>query len=88
MSMITATTWVPRGFAASFPTKYDVDDKELARISKLAKLQLKDAKSDFDEAKMEQENSATQDSSDENKNGVQLPRSQGYSVKSTPICLS
>ena len=50
MSMITASTWVPRGAAATFPTKYDVDEKELARISRLAKLQLEDAKNDLDEA--------------------------------------
>ena len=51
MSMITASLWVPRGAAAAFPTKYDVDEHELARISKLAKLQLDDAKEDLDEAR-------------------------------------
>ncbi|KAL9604828.1 MAG: hypothetical protein Q9219_000276 [cf. Caloplaca sp. 3 TL-2023] len=50
MSMITASTWVPRGAAARFPTKYDVDEKELARISRLAKLQLEDAKEDLGNA--------------------------------------
>ena len=44
MSMITASTWVPRGAAAAFPVKYEVDEDELARISKLAKLQLEDAR--------------------------------------------
>jgi periodic tryptophan protein 1 len=53
MSMITASAWVPRGYAASFPTRYDVDDKELARISKLAKLKLDDAQEDLDEEKEE-----------------------------------
>lgn len=47
MSMITASLWVPRGAAASFPARYDLDEDELARISKLAKLQLKDAKEDL-----------------------------------------
>ncbi|KAL8734147.1 MAG: hypothetical protein Q9166_001632 [cf. Caloplaca sp. 2 TL-2023] len=51
MSMITASLWVPRGAAADFPTKYDVDENELARISKLAKLQLEDAEEDLDEAR-------------------------------------
>ncbi|KAL8815355.1 MAG: hypothetical protein Q9223_005502 [Gallowayella weberi] len=51
MSMITASTWVPRGAAATFPTKYDIDENELARISKLAKLQLQDAEEDFQEAR-------------------------------------
>ena len=50
MSMITASTWVPRGAAAAFPEKYDVNEDELARISKLAKLQLDDAQDDLDEA--------------------------------------
>ena len=54
MSMITATSWVPRGFAAPFPTKYDFDDEEYQRISKLAKLQLDDAKEDLDEAQEEE----------------------------------
>lgn len=50
MSMITATTWVPRGYAASFPTKYVFDEDEYERISKLAKLELDDAKDDLAEA--------------------------------------
>lgn len=49
--MITASLWVPRGAAASFPTKYDIDEVELARISKLAKLQLEDAQEDLEVAK-------------------------------------
>lgn len=44
MSMITASIWVPRGAAAEYPTKYDVDESELSRISKLANLRLEDAK--------------------------------------------
>ncbi|KAF2204199.1 WD40 repeat-like protein [Delitschia confertaspora ATCC 74209] len=54
MSMITATTWVPRGFAAPFPTKYVFDEDEFERISSLAKLQLDDAKDDLEEAQNEQ----------------------------------
>ena len=50
MSMITATTWVPRGFAAQFPTKYELDAEEYERISKLAKLQLDDAKEELEDA--------------------------------------
>lgn len=53
MSMITATTWVPRGFAAPAPSKYVFDDDEYERISKLAKLQLDDAKEDLEEAQEE-----------------------------------
>jgi periodic tryptophan protein 1 len=53
MSMITATTWVPRGFAAPFPTKYEFDDDEYERIQKLANLQLDDAKEELEEAQAE-----------------------------------
>ena len=51
--MITATTWVPRGFAAPFPTKYQFDEEEFERISKLAKLELDDAKDDLADAQAE-----------------------------------
>lgn len=54
MSMITATTWVPRGFAAPAPSKYVFDDDEYERISQLAKLQLDDAKEDLEEAQEEE----------------------------------
>ncbi|KAI0576955.1 WD40 repeat protein [Pyrenophora tritici-repentis] len=50
MSMITATTWVPRGFAAPFPSRYQFDEDEYERISKLANLQLEDAKEELEEA--------------------------------------
>lgn len=48
--MITSTTWVPRGFAAPFPTKYNFDEEEFERIASLAKLQLDDANEDLEEA--------------------------------------
>ena len=51
MSMITATTWVPRGFAAPFPTKYTFDEEEFTRIASLAKLQLDDANEDLEDAR-------------------------------------
>lgn len=51
MSMVTATTWVPRGFAAQFPTKYTFDEEEFKRIAELANLQLDDANEDLDEAR-------------------------------------
>ncbi|KAI6781040.1 putative WD repeat-containing protein-like protein [Emericellopsis cladophorae] len=49
-SMITAAQWVPRGFAAPFPTKYTFDEEEFARIAELAKLKLDDAEEDLEEA--------------------------------------
>ena len=51
MSMITATAWVPRGFAAPFPTKYNFDEEEFQRIAELAQLQLNDANEELDEAR-------------------------------------
>lgn len=69
MSMITATTWVPRGHAAAFPTKYVFDEDEYARISKLAKLELSDAKHDLEkarEAMSKRNGDANSESSEEN----------------------
>ncbi|KAI9741129.1 MAG: hypothetical protein M1834_002842 [Cirrosporium novae-zelandiae] len=72
MSMITATTWVPRGFAAQFPTKYQIDDAELERISELAKIQLEDAKEDLEEAQNgEASGIAKEDNKDEEKQKAQ-----------------
>jgi periodic tryptophan protein 1 len=51
MSMITATTWVPRGFAAPFPTKYTFDEEEFARIADFARLNLDEANEDLEEAR-------------------------------------
>jgi periodic tryptophan protein 1 len=51
MSMVTATAWVPRGFAAPFPTKYALDEEEFKRVSALAKLQLDEANEDLDSAR-------------------------------------
>ena len=79
MSMITASTWVPRGSAAAYPKKYDVDENELARISKLARLQLDDAKAEFDNVNAgREEKTATENGSDEEDRGAHLPQSNGY----------
>lgn len=50
-SMITTSTWVPRGFAAPFPQKYNFDEEEFERIASLAKLNLDDANDDLEEAR-------------------------------------
>lgn len=83
--MITATTWVRRGVAARFPTKYEVDSLEMSRISKLAKLQLEDAQEDLEEAQQQQtqdmngttaaaeEESAGESEVGEQGDGVRLP---------------
>jgi periodic tryptophan protein 1 len=95
MSMITATTWVPRGFPAPLPTKYAVDDDELQRISKLAKLKLDDAKEDLEDAKvdkMDKDDDADDDDDDNSDsddelsgpgNGVKIPQSAGYAMCET-----
>lgn len=49
-SMITTSTWVPRGFAAPFPSKYNFDEEEFERIASLAKLKLDDANDDLEDA--------------------------------------
>lgn len=49
--MITTSTWVPRGFAAPFPQKYNFDEEEFERIASLAKLKLDDAHDDLEEAR-------------------------------------
>ena len=76
MSMITASLWVPRGAAAAFPTKYAIDEDELARISKLAKLQLEDAKDDLEGAKEGHKHATETEDSDIEDSGVKLPQSQ------------
>ena len=48
--MITTTTWVRRGAAAQFPTKYEIDEAEMDRISKLARMELEGAKEDLEAA--------------------------------------
>jgi periodic tryptophan protein 1 len=63
MSMITATTWVPRGYAAPFPSKYEFDDDEYERIQKLANLQLDDAKEELEEAQAEEKSKSNGTSS-------------------------
>lgn len=49
--MITATAWVRRGVATQFPQKYEIDEVEIERISKLARLQLEDAQEDLEDAR-------------------------------------
>lgn len=81
-SMITATAWVPRGFAAPFPTKYTFDEEEFARIADLAKLQLDDANEDLEEArntsteKIEEDGAKEEEGSDDEAGGKDV-RSKG-----------
>lgn len=77
-SMITTSTWVRRGVAAQFPIKYDINEEEMDRISKLARMQLEDAQGDLKAARegkvseegMDQDhNEGDQDTMDEDKSG-------------------
>lgn len=78
MSMITATTWVPRGFAAPFPEKYQFDEDEYERISQLAKLQLDDAKEDLEEAQVEKKDKSSGKSKSKDHEYVLVARSHIY----------
>ena len=78
MSVITATAWVPRGYAAQFPTKYDIDEQELSRVSQLAKLNLDDAKQDLSEAEGAGiSKSGSMDGDAVEAHAVRLPQSDG-----------
>jgi periodic tryptophan protein 1 len=73
MSMITATAWVPRGFAAPFPTRYTFDEEEFSRIAELAKLQLDDANEDLDEARNASKVNGTADMNEEEGSDEEVP---------------
>lgn len=67
-SMITTTSWVKRGVAAQFPTKYVIDEAEMGRISELARIQLEDAKQDMSAAqdgKMDEDTDKDEDEMDD-----------------------
>ena len=49
-SLISAVSWVRRGVAQRHPTKYVLDDGELERVSKLARIELEDAKAELEKA--------------------------------------
>ena len=73
--MITTTTWVRRGVAAQFPTKYEIDEAEMSRISKLARMQLEDAKDDM--------NAAQDGSEDEGDDAMEEDAEEKNSAKDT-----
>lgn len=63
--MTLATAWVRRGIAAEFPRKYEVDEAELGRIEKLAKLQLRDAQDELSAAQANDGDDGDDDSEDD-----------------------
>ena len=48
--LISAVAWVRHGVAARNPEKYVLDDKELERVSALAKIELEDARAELERA--------------------------------------
>jgi periodic tryptophan protein 1 len=49
-NLISAVSWVRRGVAARNPEKYVLDDKELERVSALAKIELEEARVELERA--------------------------------------
>lgn len=49
-NLISAVSWVKRGVATRNPKKYVLDDKELQRVSALAKIELEDARVELERA--------------------------------------
>lgn len=72
MSMTLAAKWVRRGVAAEFPQKYEVDEAELGRIEKLARLQLQDAQDDLNIAQRKTDVDED-DSEDEDQEDAGVP---------------
>lgn len=49
-SLISSLAWVRRGVAVQHPQKYVLDDAELERVSKLARIELADARQELERA--------------------------------------
>ncbi len=49
-NLISAISWVRRGVAAQNPEKYVLDEKELERVSTLARIELEDARVELERA--------------------------------------
>ncbi|RJE22182.1 periodic tryptophan protein [Aspergillus sclerotialis] len=80
-SMITTSAWVRRGVAAQFPTKYEIDEEEMGRISKLARMQLEDAQGELASAKEGKEDAESMDEDD--KEGDQDAMDEDKAEKSS-----
>lgn len=83
--MITATAWVPRGFAAPFPTKYEFDEDEFQRIAELAKLQLDDANEDLDDARKNAAEGNGEDEMDKDDDSGLRPSKSAKAKKSEEL---
>ena len=49
-SLISCVSWVRRGVSAQNPSKYVLDDRELERVSALARIELEDARVELERA--------------------------------------
>lgn len=49
-ALISALAWVPQGRSQRHPSKYQLDEKELARVSALARVELEGAKEALEKA--------------------------------------
>ena len=49
-NLISAAAWVRRGVSAQHPQKYVLDDKELQRVSALARIEVEDARIELERA--------------------------------------
>lgn len=68
-SLITSVAWTPRGSALPQPRKYALTDEELQRVSKLASVQLDEAKMQLEAAQqMEGEQDARDMGAEEDEN--------------------
>lgn len=63
--MISAAQWVPRGAAAEYPIKEEIDEIELNRISEQAKIEIDEARMDLSATKGEEAKPSSMDSEDE-----------------------
>jgi len=75
--MITTTAWVRRGVAAQFPVKYEVDEQEMNRISKLARMQLEEAQDDLNAARDGKTDNDDDTAMDEDKKEADGTEDQG-----------
>lgn len=54
-TLISSSIWVRRGVAAQFPQRYDLDDQELERVTRMAGSRLEQVKEDLAQAQLEEE---------------------------------
>ncbi|GJJ08390.1 hypothetical protein Clacol_002605 [Clathrus columnatus] len=85
-SLISSLVWVRRGVSLQHPVKYDLDEKELQRISALAKIELEDARTELERANkaadaMERGSDHEEDWEDEKSDGVEEEVENGIEDK-------